>query len=91
MSMPDTQTHQKRVRILLRVSSNQQLDADGDLSTQRQIILEHIAKHDDWLLDSKEYFEGGISGYRNAVSERDVLLEALRDARILHSECRVLE
>ena len=27
----------KRVRMLLRVSSNQQLEADGDLSVQRQI------------------------------------------------------
>lgn len=71
----------KTVRILLRVSSNQQLDADGDLSTQRQIILEHIKKHNDWILDDKEYFEGGISGFKNAVADRDVLQEALQDAK----------
>lgn len=71
----------KVVRILLRVSSSQQLDADGDLSTQRQIILEHIKQHDDWELDQKEYFEGGISGYKNSVSDRDVLQEALQDAK----------
>ena len=28
----------KRVRMLLRVSSNQQLEADGDLSVQRQLV-----------------------------------------------------
>lgn len=71
----------KIVRILLRVSSNQQLDADGDLSTQRQIILEHIKQHDDWILDEKEYFEGGVSGYKNSVADRDVLQEALQDAK----------
>ena len=70
----------KRVRILLRVSSNNQLDADGDLSTQRQLVLEYVDKHEDWILDGKEYFEGSNSGYKNAVADRDVLQEALRDA-----------
>lgn len=71
----------KRVRVLLRVSSNQQLEADGDLSVQRQMVLDYIAKHKDWILDKKEYFEGSNSGYKNAVSKRDVLQEALADAR----------
>ena len=71
----------KKVRMLLRVSSNQQLEADGDLSIQREIVKEYIAKHEDWQLDDKEYFEGGISGYKNAVSDRDVLQEALIDAQ----------
>lgn len=71
---------QLRVRILLRVSSRRQLEADGDLDIQRRIILEYIDTHPDWLLDSKEYFEGGISGYKNSVEERDVLQEAYRDA-----------
>ena len=57
----------KRVRILLRVSSNQQLDADGDLSVQRQIVQEYVAKHENWKLDTKEYFEGSNSGYKNSV------------------------
>ena len=70
----------KRVRMLLRVSSNQQLEADGDLSVQRQLVSEYIDKHDDWVLDDKEYFEGSNSGYKNAVADRDVLQEALRDA-----------
>lgn len=71
----------KRVRMLLRVSSNQQLEADGDLSVQRQLVLEYIEKRSDWKLDEKEYFEGSNSGYKNSVADRDVLLDALQDAR----------
>lgn len=70
----------KRARMLLRVSSNQQLEADGDLSVQRQIVKEYIQKQEDWMLDEKEYFEGSNSGYSNAVADRDVLQEALNDA-----------
>lgn len=70
----------KRVRILLRVSSNQQLEADGDLSVQRQIVTEYVAKYDDWELDKKEYFEGSNSGYKNSVSDRDILQEVYKDA-----------
>lgn len=70
----------KRVRILLRVSSGQQLEADGDLGVQRQLVTEYVRKHSDWRLDEKEYFEGSISGYCNSVEERDVLKRALEDA-----------
>ena len=70
----------KRVRILLRVSSNQQLEADGDLSVQRQLVTEYVASHSEWVLDSKEYFEGSNSGYKNAVSDRDILGEVYKDA-----------
>ena len=41
----------KRVRMLLRVSSNQQLEADGDLSVQRQLVKEYVQKQKDWVLD----------------------------------------
>lgn len=71
----------KKVRMLLRVSSNQQLEADGDLSVQRQLVVEYVKKHEDWELDSKEYFEGSKSGYKNSVADRDVLQEALHDAQ----------
>ena len=71
----------KRVRMLLRVSSNQQLEADGDLSVQRQLVKDYVENHEDWVLDKKEYFEGSNSGYKNAVSERDVLQNALADAQ----------
>ena len=47
----------KKVRMLLRVSSNQQLEADGDLSVQRELVKDYVKKHNDWELDSKEYFE----------------------------------
>lgn len=73
--------NKKRVRILLRVSSHQQLDADGDLSIQRQIILDEVKKHPDWILDTKEYFEGSNSGYKNSVADRDVLQDAYKDAQ----------
>ena len=70
----------KKVRMLLRVSSNQQLDADGDLDIQRQIVSDYVQEQPDWKLDKKEYFEGSNSGYKNAVADRDVLQEALQDA-----------
>lgn len=71
----------KRARMLLRVSSSQQLEADGDLHIQRQIVQEYIKGHSDWELDGKEYFEGSNSGYKNAVADRSILQEALRDAQ----------
>ena len=71
----------KRVRMLLRVSSNQQLEADGDLSVQRQLVKDYISNQSDWQLDEKEYFEGSNSGYKNAVADRNVLQEALQDAK----------
>ena len=70
----------KIVRILLRVSSNQQLDADGDLSIQRKIVLEYIKKYPEWILDDKEYFEGSQSGFSTPVSDRNILQEILEDA-----------
>ena len=71
----------KRVRILLRVSSDQQLEKDGDLGIQRTIVQKYIEQHSDWKLDSKEYFEGSNSGYKNSVADRDILQEALKDAK----------
>lgn len=74
------ETDKKRVRILLRVSSDRQLEADGDLSIQRLLILEYVKNHPDWILDDKEYFEGSNSGYKNSVADREVLQEAYGDA-----------
>ena len=71
----------KRVRMLLRVSSNQQLESDGDLSVQRQLVKDYISNQSDWQLDKKEYFEGSNSGYKNAVADRNILQEALQDAK----------
>lgn len=71
----------KRIRMLLRVSSDHQLEADGDLSIQRKILIEYIQKHEDWLLDEKEYFEGSKSAYKNTASQREILQDILQDAR----------
>lgn len=71
----------KRARMLLRVSSEQQLDADGDLDVQRQLVSDYVYQHKDWILDGKEYFEGGISGYKNSVKDREALQEAYKDAQ----------
>lgn len=71
----------KRVRMLLRVSSGQQLEADGDLSIQRQILQDFIARNEDWELDPKEYFEGSKSAYKNTTKQRDVMQEILHDAK----------
>ena len=71
----------KRVRMLLRVSSEQQLEEDGDLSVQRQILVEFIEKQKEWLLDKKEYFEGSKSAYKNTSSQREVLQKILKDAQ----------
>ena len=76
----DSQIYKKRVRMLLRVSSDQQLESDGDLKIQRQIILEYVKSYTDWILDEKEYFEGSNSGYKNAVADREILQEAYKDA-----------
>lgn len=71
----------KKVRILLRVSSSQQLEPDGDLSVQRELVKDYVKKYEDWKLDAKEYFEGSNSGYKNSVADRNVLQEALQDAQ----------
>lgn len=74
-------TEKKRVRMLLRVSSDQQLESDGDLHVQRQLVLDYVQKHSQWILDQKEYFEGSNSGYKNSVADREILQEAYRDAQ----------
>lgn len=71
----------KKVRMLLRVSSNQQLEPDGDLSVQRELVKDYVKKYEEWQLDTKEYFEGSNSGYKNSVADRNVLQEALQDAQ----------
>lgn len=70
-------------RMLLRVSSNQQLDADGDLSVQRRIVADYIKVHDEWELDAgkPEYYEGGVSGFKNSVKDRQALQDILTDAQ----------
>lgn len=72
-----------KARMLLRVSSRQQLDADGDLPAQRRIVEGYIGRQREWKLDEEkpEYHELGVSGYKNTVAEREVLQEILTDAK----------
>lgn len=72
-----------KTRMLLRVSSRQQLDADGDLPTQRRIVENYIRAQKGWELDAvkSEYHELGVSGYKNSVEDRTVLQEILADAK----------
>ena len=83
----------KRVRMLLRVSSNQQLEADGDLSVQRQLVKDYISNQPDWQLDEKEYFEGSNSGYKNAVVDRNILcriaLQKIDDILVVYKDDRI--
>ena len=68
----------KKVRCLYRVSSKQQLHGD-DIPLQRNECKEFIAHQSDWKFDS-EYIEKGVSGYKKAIRERDILMEIVRDA-----------
>lgn len=72
-----------KARMLLRVSSRQQLDANGDLPAQRRIVENYIKSKEYWQLDliKPEYHELGVSGYKNTVAGREVLQEILADAR----------
>ena len=79
--VPGREVPKKRVRMLLRVSSGQQLESDGDLKIQRQIILDYVKSYPGWILDEKEYFEGSNSGYKNPVADREILQEAYKEDR----------
>ena len=72
-----------KARMLLRVSSRQQLDANGDLTVQRRVVENYIKSQEYWQLDSikPEYHELGVSGYKNTVAGRKVLQEILADAK----------
>ena len=80
----------KRVRMLLRVSSNQQLEEDGDLGIQRQLVKEFIAQHEEWHLDSKEYFERIVIFYsRHCEMHKETSMIFLQSIRMTESveEC----
>ena len=69
----------KRVRCLYRVSSRQQLH-DDDIPMQRAECKKFIRRFQDWHLEH-EYVEKAISGFKMHVSERDVLMEIMQDAK----------
>lgn len=70
----------KTVRILLCANSTYQSETDETLSIQRELIIDEVKKHQNWILDSKEYVVGNNVGDKDSVTDRDVLQEALRDA-----------
>lgn len=69
----------KRVNILLRVSSQQQLH-DDDIPVQRSECMDYITTHNDWTFQ-KEYVEKAVSGFKTSVKDREILQEILEDAR----------
>ncbi|MCM1542128.1 MAG: recombinase family protein [Blautia sp.] len=69
----------KRVNILLRVSSQQQLH-DDDIPVQRSECMDFIGKHNDWAFQ-REYVEKAVSGFKTSVKDREILQEILEDAR----------
>lgn len=71
--------NKKRVRTLLRVSSRQQLHGD-DIPLQRAETKNFIEQHSEWAFD-REYIEKAVSGYKNGIEDREVLMEILEDAR----------
>ena len=71
--------NKKLVRTLLRVSSRQQLHGD-DIPLQRAETKNFIEQHSEWAFD-REYIEKAVSGYKNGIEDREVLMEILEDAR----------
>ena len=69
----------KRVNILLRVSSQQQLH-DEDIPIQRSECMNFIGTHNDWTFQ-KEYLEKAVSGFKTSVKDREVLQEIKEDAQ----------
>ena len=70
----------KTVRILLRANSTYQSEMDESLSIQRELIIEEVKKHQNWILDSKEYIVGNNVEDKDSVTDINVLKAALRDA-----------
>ena len=69
----------KTVRILLRANSTYQSEMDESLSIQRELIIEEVKKHQNWILDSKEYIVGNNVGDKDSVTDINVLQAALRE------------
>ena len=70
----------KRVNILLRVSSQQQLH-DDDIPVQRSECMNFISTHDDWTFQ-KEYVEKAVSGFKTSVKDREILQEIQEERKM---------
>lgn len=73
-----------RVAALLRLSTKKQAKKQGkgdlDVPAQRQEIERFVATKPDWRI-IKEYVEAGVSAYSNSAEDRDILQDAMRDAK----------
>ncbi|MDA8206042.1 MAG: recombinase family protein [Thermaerobacter sp.] len=73
----------QRCAALYRVSTTRQVtrdtDTDETLPVQREAIRSFVRAHPGWRL-VKEYSEEGVSAYRHASADRDVLQDVLRAA-----------
>ena len=65
----------KKARMLLRVSSDRQLEADGDLSVQRQLVKEYAAKEKAEVIPLCVKIEEELSGLEE--NDKKEMLEAL--------------
>ncbi|MBY6275397.1 recombinase family protein [Symbiobacterium thermophilum] len=73
-----------RVRSLLRLSTKKQVQrqngSDLDIPGQRRAIEEFLKTKPNWVL-THEYVEAGVSAFKNSATERDVLQDAIEDAK----------
>ena len=73
----------KKCAALYRVSTTRQVtrdtDTDETLPVQREAIRAFVRAHPDWSLVA-EYSEEGVSAYRHASADRDVLQDVLHAA-----------
>lgn len=70
------------VGAIYRVSTEKQLKRDEPdaIPVQRSAVREFIAARPEWRL-VREYSEEGVSGFKVSAADRDVLQQALEDAR----------
>lgn len=68
----------KRIGCLYRVSTLMQVD-ENDIPMQKNACRSFIDRMPGWVL-AEEYYEKGVSGYKNKSEDRDVLLEVQEDA-----------
>lgn len=84
MIMKSYKNDVKRVATFYRVSTKKQLDhvSDGntDILSQQIACKEFIERQLGWKL-VHEYYEKGVSGYKVSAEKREVLQEALVDAK----------
>src|SRR5699024_9861335 len=51
-----------------------------DIPMQRNACVEFVKNKENWVMDTKEYIEKGVSGYKVASKDRDVIQDVLKDA-----------